>query len=267
MNEEKNLEVKKEKDLISYGAELAEGKSVANMLRASLDRKEKKVFFNNREYAEIHELQIIPNYFGHSISTPQAVPVEIGGVHGFKAHAEMISKSGIPLGQAEAYCMQDEPNWAKKPLFQLASMAQTRAAGKCITNNYRWILDLANCGTTPAEEMDLPASSQMTAPFSPPIPQTIRPPMSKTMPNRPYGKPTISIENLFDAPVERTANNAEKSKYWKTMDAQGKSYTIFDATIAAYLAKKVGEMLVAQVDVSSKGSLIVHLSETNIANA
>ena len=136
-----------------FGVELEQGPKVADLLRTVMQKKEKKIFFNQKEYAEFSDLQVISDYFGLSIRTHDATPVEIHGTKGFKAHADLINKDGIVVGGAEAYCMQDEPNWRSKPLFQLASMAQTRAASKSISNRYRWVVAMAGYGTTPAEEI------------------------------------------------------------------------------------------------------------------
>src|SRR5262249_27437128 len=46
-----------------------------------------------------------------------------------------------------------EQNWAKKPLFQLRSMAQTRACAKAMRNVLAWVVVLAGYAPTPAEEM------------------------------------------------------------------------------------------------------------------
>lgn len=43
---------------------------------------------------------------------------------------------------------------ASVPLFQIASMAQTRAAAKALRNVLSWVVALAGYGTTPAEELD-----------------------------------------------------------------------------------------------------------------
>jgi len=154
--EDKELTVVDEKELVPanvFGTELAEGPKVSQMLREVMNKKEKKVFFNGKEYAEFSDLQVISDYYGLSIKTHASTPVEIHRVKGFKAEADLINANGIVVGGAEAYCMQDEVNWAKKPLFQLSSMAQTRAACKAISNRYRWVVAMAGYGTTPAEEL------------------------------------------------------------------------------------------------------------------
>ena len=59
----------------------------------------------------------------------------------------------------------DEP----VPLFQLKSMAQTRANAKALKNRFAWIVVLAGYSATPAEEM--------TTHDDPPAPDEERPPM------------------------------------------------------------------------------------------
>ncbi len=60
-----------------------------------------------------------------------AQPVTVEGIAGAKARAVIIDiDTGHEISGADAYCMRDEPNWRNKPFYQLASMAQTRAASK-----------------------------------------------------------------------------------------------------------------------------------------
>jgi hypothetical protein len=68
-----------------------------------------------------------------------------------------VAEASLAYGGREyrAYgiCASDEPNWRGKPEFQLASMAQTRAAGKVLRLLLGWIVTLAGYEPTPAEEM------------------------------------------------------------------------------------------------------------------
>lgn len=225
--------------LNSFGYELSEGQKVAGLLKTSLNRKAKKIFFNGKEYAEFHDLQVIANYFGHSIRTHNAEPVNIDGTAGFKAHADLINKDGIHIGGSEAYCMKDEPNWAKKPLFQLASMAQTRAASKCITNVYRWVLDIAGCGTTPAEEMD--GMKQEASPPPPSDPKTWphpgdTPAVAQTAkPGHGLTTKTIEIVEYKDFVSKKGTN------YIRVYDAQMTPYMIFDGPLIEYAKSLVGQ--------------------------
>lgn len=81
---------------------------------------------------------------------------EDGKVIGYKARAEAIC-NGQALAGAEAMVMLTEKQWGGKPAFQVASMAQTRAASKAMRNALGWIVALASKSeyrTTPAEEME-----------------------------------------------------------------------------------------------------------------
>jgi len=122
-------------------------------VRTFLDSKEKKVFFNDKRYAEYEDFQYIGTFYGISVKTFDPHFVEIGGRKGFTAKA-MLLRDQQEVGRAEAFCMDDEPNWRNKPLFQLASMAQTRAAAKAYSNLFRPIVRMAGIEGTPAEEMD-----------------------------------------------------------------------------------------------------------------
>jgi len=98
--------------------------------------------------------QTVGKYYNCTVATGEAENVEIGEVTGFKAKAWVIdNKTGIRVGEAEAYCMKDEANWKIKPLFQLASMAQTRAGSKALRQIFGFVVALAGYNPTPAEEM------------------------------------------------------------------------------------------------------------------
>ena len=98
--------------------------------------------------------QTLGKYYGYTVNTFEAEEVEIGGITGFKAKARVINENtGIEVGGAEAYCMRDEKNWANKPTFQLASMAQTRAGAKALRQILAFVVALAGYNPTPAEEM------------------------------------------------------------------------------------------------------------------
>jgi len=71
---------------------------------------------------------------------------------GYEARAEVIQDGGM-ISAAEAQCTTDEANWKNKELWQLRSMAQTRACAKALRNVLSWIVVLAGYETTPAEEM------------------------------------------------------------------------------------------------------------------
>jgi len=73
--------------------------------------------------------------------------------NGYCYIAEAVLQYGGREYRAYGICASDEPNWRGKPEFQLASMAQTRAAGKVLRLLLGWIVTLAGYEPTPAEEM------------------------------------------------------------------------------------------------------------------
>jgi hypothetical protein len=112
--------------------------------------------------------------------TPRVVPgltkiIEIGGVIGYEAEAEafhMPSQTIISTGNA--MCLNDEDNWGLRPkyewrgqgnarervkvgevavpLFQLRSMAETRAMSKALKGPFSWIVAMAGFAPSTAEE-------------------------------------------------------------------------------------------------------------------
>jgi hypothetical protein len=73
--------------------------------------------------------------------------------NGYCYIAEAVLQYGGREYRAYGICASDESNWRGKPEFQLASMAQTRAAGKVLRLLLGWIVTLAGYEPTPAEEM------------------------------------------------------------------------------------------------------------------
>lgn len=127
--------------------------------------KRKLMEFNGKRFLEFPHWQTIAKFYHATVATEEAEFVNLEGIRGFKAKANVIDeKTGLITGKAEAYCMTDEPNWKHKPLFQLASMAQTRAACKALSNKYRYVAIVAGYEPTPGEEMDMSAEKGLQAP-------------------------------------------------------------------------------------------------------
>ena len=155
---------------------LENARTAAKALVSVVSQKKKPVIMNGEQYLEYEDWQTCGQFYGYTVKTRDAVPVEIDGVKGAKAYADLIDiKTGMYLGGAEAYCMRDEENWNTRPKyewqgegdnrkrvkvgneivpwFQLASMAQTRAGAKALRNRLAWVVVLAGYKSTPAEEM------------------------------------------------------------------------------------------------------------------
>lgn len=160
MSEELTVEVvnKKTGEIVLEGTPedlLVAASDAAKALERVISLNERPpLMFNGKRYLEFHHWMTIGKFYHATVKTMSSEPVEIDGVKGFKARAEVIDeKTGLVVGGAEAYCFRDEPNWTKKPLFQLASMAQTRAASKALANKFRFVAIVAGYEGTPSEEM------------------------------------------------------------------------------------------------------------------
>jgi hypothetical protein len=70
-----------------------------------------------------------------------------------EAHAVVLDRDGTIRGGAVASCGRDEPNWATKPIHQVASMAGTRASAKALRLMLSWVVEIAGYEPTPSEEM------------------------------------------------------------------------------------------------------------------
>lgn len=155
---------------------LENARTAARALVAVVSQKKKPVILNGEQYLEFEDWQTCGQFYHYSVKTHDAVAVEIDGVKGAKAYADLIDmRTGMILGGAEAYCMRDEEHWNTRPKyewqgegpnrkrvkvgeeivpwFQLASMAQTRAGAKAFRNRLAWVVVLAGYKPTPAEEM------------------------------------------------------------------------------------------------------------------
>ncbi len=140
---------------------LSEAKKAASALTTVISQKSHKVMMNGEQYLEFEDWQTVGQFYGYTVSTGEAEPIEIDGVKGAKAKARLINfKTGEVIGGAESYCMRDEANWKAKPWFQLASMAQTRAGAKALRNRLAWVVVLAGYRPTPAEEIQDMAQEQ-----------------------------------------------------------------------------------------------------------
>ena len=133
---------------------IAEASKRAKALKDMVLKTKTSIMIGNQEHLNIEAWTTIADFYSCKVQAGDAQPLEVFGVKGFKAHANVVHiKSGTIVSSAEAFCLQDEEIWGEKPLFQLASMAQTRAASKACSLAFRWVVVLAGYVATPAEEM------------------------------------------------------------------------------------------------------------------
>jgi len=150
---------------------LAEAQKAAASLKDVISRKPKPVVINGEQYLEFEDWQTVGRFYGITVGIEQEPEfVQLGDAKGFKATSVAL-RAGQVISRATAYCLDDEEKWGagdrKPPLFQLASMAQTRANAKALRNVLSWVAVLAGYRPTPAEEMDGVAGGRPTIPPCP----------------------------------------------------------------------------------------------------
>jgi hypothetical protein len=172
---------------------LADAQKVAAALMRVVQSKKKQITFNGETYLESGDWQTVGAFHGVTAKVEWTRFVEYGDVRGFEAAAVAIDRNGREVSRGEAMCLNDEENWGMRakyewqdvldaqgkkiwefnaakgknlpkrekvqigetatPLFQLRSMAQTRACAKALSNLFKWVVVLAGYKPTPAEEM------------------------------------------------------------------------------------------------------------------
>jgi len=150
---------------------LDEAREAARALKGVIDAKKRKVIISGKTYLEFEDWQTVGRFYGIAPQIISTKPMEFGDVHGWEAIAHAVHvQTGRVVASAESMCMSDEPRWGTRPMFQLRSMAQTRAAAKALRNALAWVVVLAGYAPTPAEEMPdemkpaLPTQDDFTAP-------------------------------------------------------------------------------------------------------
>lgn len=133
---------------------LEEAREAATALVEVIKAKKNPFMVRGEVYLQFEDWQTVAKFYGATVKVAETKYLEYGEVAGFEAKAVVLNSNGMEISGAEAMCLNDEPNWKKKPLFQLKSMAQTRASAKALRNVFAWVVVLAGYKPTPAEEMD-----------------------------------------------------------------------------------------------------------------
>jgi len=114
------------------------------------------VKFGPKKHLEFEAWATYARLFGYSLGVEKTWDItdEAGKFVGAGARAYLMRLAdGLIVTTAESFCMRDEPNWRTKPMFQLKSMAQTRAGSKAARMCLSWVAVLGGYSPTPAEEM------------------------------------------------------------------------------------------------------------------
>lgn len=172
---------------------LAEAKKAADALVSVIKQKDKPLKFNGEQYIEREDWGMVAKFYGCTAKTLSTKYVEFGEVRGFEAEAVCLDSRQNEISRAESMCLNDEENWGMvaeygwkdvldpdgkkvwdqtlfngkggykrekvkvgekpKPLFQLRSMAQTRAEAKVLKSVFGYVVVLAGYKPSVAEEM------------------------------------------------------------------------------------------------------------------
>jgi hypothetical protein len=160
-------------------AVIAEAQEAARALKDIIAKSEHPPKrFGEKEHLLHEHLEVLGHFFGYCTKNEWTKYVEYpdgnGGLtRGFEASELLMNeRTGQVVGRAEAMCLDEEEMWGEvseyewqhgervevgtkmKPLFQLRSMAQTRASGKAFRMKLGWVMVLAGYSQTPAEEMN-----------------------------------------------------------------------------------------------------------------
>ena len=167
---------------------LQEATHAAKELKKIIDAKpdSKKFKIRGEVFLEFPDWQTVASFYQHTVMVKQDKFVDYSKAIGFEAEAVVLDPEGKEVSSAWAMCLNDEENWGKRPvyewqfdneakkrvkvkireeqvpLFQLRSMAQTRACAKALRNRFSWVVVLAGYSPTPAEEMTGGAGEQET---------------------------------------------------------------------------------------------------------
>jgi hypothetical protein len=167
--------------------DIERGAVIARQLRDYLRQARMTVRIQGRDHVRIEGWQVLC----HMCQLPLPSIVSLRREERADGHYVYVAEASLAYNGREyrAYgvCSSDEVNWRGKPEFQLASMAQTRAAGKVLRLLLGWVMTLAGYEPTPAEEMTYEPTPQ-------PSPQR-RVPESESMPEPEQPEQSAPTEN------------------------------------------------------------------------
>lgn len=246
---------------------VAEAKQAADTLRRVIDGSDNKpVKFGDKEHLKHEHWEILGHFFGYctKIVSTEPVTLDVDGeiAHGFLAAAELLNeRTGMVVGRAEAMCLDNEEMWGEvtayeyqdvfnaagvkvgrqkveigtkaKPLFQLRSMAQTRASAKAFRHKLAWVVVLAGYAATPADEMT--GRERKKEPEADSLPTEIkRKPQAPLTPN--YEAPARKPQQSVPSRAAATITDSQARRFYAIWKGAGKT----KALVTDYLLETFG---------------------------
>lgn len=111
----------------------------------------------NKNYVNVEGWQFAAAATGVMPIVKAVERIETDNPSEIKYRAEVSLKrllDGSTIGFGVAICSNKESKRTSADEYVIASMAQTRAVGKALRNNFAWLMKMAGYEATPAEEMD-----------------------------------------------------------------------------------------------------------------
>lgn len=130
-----------------------DAKAKANTLYHVVEAQHLYVLIKGKKYLTVEAWELLGKFCNLTATIERVQPVSLMDSVGFEARSVIMDSEGRVISTAQSMCMDDEPTWQGKPMFQLASMAQTRAMSKAYRMCLSFIVSLAGYATSPAEEM------------------------------------------------------------------------------------------------------------------
>lgn len=194
-----SLETYNPTDLVLVGnprSIIAQAKEAATALMAVVEEQHLYMEKGESRHLYIEAWELLGAFYGVSAGTSQLGDVrdlyENGQYLGSEAYATLVDKNGMKIGGASAVVLREEPGREDMPIFQMRSMAQTRAASKAHRLKLAYVAVLAGFSGTPAEEMTQEEKeARMNVPRCPTHPR--RNPREWTANNKPLWKCTAKV--------------------------------------------------------------------------
>lgn len=139
------------------------------------------------------------------------------------ARAWLTDADGKTVSEADGYCSSEEGNWAGKPFYARASMAQTRAVAKAMRLRHAWVMVMAGFAPTPAEEMseEILEAKATVKPVAPqPVKKAAPPPEPVVVPETEAAKSPseMGLERVTIigyAKEPKTGKKSNGQEWWK----------------------------------------------------
>ena len=133
-------------------ANLTAGRQAANALMDFAQQGGALINLQGKKYLKAEGWLFLARAFGLTVRVREVVKMTDDPLS-FQATAEVLDHSGQVVGQGIGFCGADEKSWRNRPVYALASMAQTRATSKALRSILAWVAVLAGCEGTPGEEV------------------------------------------------------------------------------------------------------------------